>query len=56
MERKKILEQEPIYIEHDRTRKERDFEKEITRYSKKLREDNREVKIRYKKIEVYGIF
>ena len=56
MKRKKRLEQEQIYIEHDRTREERDVQREIVRYDKEIKEDNRVVKIRFKKIEVGGIW
>ena len=41
MERKKRLGQKPVYIEHDGIREEADVQREIVRYSKELREDNR---------------
>ena len=56
IERKKRLGQEPIYIEHDKTREKRDIQREIVRYATRLKEDNREVKIRFKKIEVVKIW
>ena len=55
IEREKRLGQKPIYIKHDRTREERDVQRETVRYVKELREDNREVKIKYEMIEVDGI-
>ena len=35
----KRLRQEPIYIEHDRTRGDRDIQREIVPYAKRLKED-----------------
>lgn len=55
MENKKKLGAERVFIEHDRTREERDIQRAIARKAKELKERNQNVKIGFKKLEVDGV-
>jgi len=54
MANKRKLGNEKIFIEQERTREEREVQRAIVQYARKLKEKGKDVKIKFKRIEVDG--
>lgn len=54
MKKKKNLRKEPIYIDNDKTKKEREAQKKIVNIAKEYKEKNKEteIKIKYGRLKV----
>lgn len=52
MQRKTTLGKETVYIDHDRSRRERNIQKEIVKLAKKEREKRKEVKIKFMRTKI----